>query len=137
MPIITPELVGEKDKDFLLDMLWVGGHNPQQLIPQSLCHFRVIFNGLHNIGDMIDMRALRDQLFQVRSAILDKMQHCIPHFILDKYQPTYRELLAVQKLLAFELKIMSLKVVHPVRQNARKHIVVDAPISKHNNRFSH
>ena len=41
-------------------MLWVGNHNPEQLIAQNLTHFRVIFNGLDNISELCDMRQLRD-----------------------------------------------------------------------------
>ena len=44
----------------LIDVLWVGNHNPTTLIGSALSHFRVIFNGLDNIDELIDMRTLRD-----------------------------------------------------------------------------
>ena len=59
-----------------------------------------------------------------------KTQHCIPHFLLDKYYPNYSEIVSVQKLLAFELKILAHEVVHSVKPHVRKHIVVDAPVHK-------
>ena len=72
LPLLNAALVGEDDENFMLDLLWAGKTNPKLLSPACLTHFRVIFNGLDNIADVINMRTLRDQLFQVRSAILMK-----------------------------------------------------------------
>ena len=90
----------------IIDMLWVGNHNPELLIEENLTHFRVIFNGLENIGEMLDMRRLRDQLLTIRSSIMQKTQHSIPNFLLDKYYPNYQELVSVQKFVTFEMKLL-------------------------------
>lgn len=96
----------ENEESQLIDLLWVGGHNPKQLIAQNLSHFRVIFNGLDNIGEMLDMRMLRDKLLNARSSIMTKTQHCIPSFLLDRYFPSYQELVSVQKFITFEMKLL-------------------------------
>lgn len=64
-----------------------------------------------------------------------KMQFCIPHFLLDKYHPSYSELVSVQKLLTFEIKILSRMVIqHTVKQRVDpRHYVVDAYVPKANN----
>lgn len=56
----------------MIDLLWVGNHDPKRLITSSLSHFRVVFNGLENIEELLDMRMLRDQLYNVRTSILAK-----------------------------------------------------------------
>ena len=61
--VLNAELLGEKDQNFMLDVLWVGSHNPDQLIAESISHFRVIFNGLPGESKVVEMRSLRDQLF--------------------------------------------------------------------------
>ena len=57
---------------------------------------------------------------------MSKMQHIIPHFLLDKYHPSYQELLSVQKLLTLELKILAQghEVVHARKAQAHKNIVL-------------
>ena len=59
---------------------------------------------------------------------MTKMQHCIPHFILDKYHPSYSELVSVQKLLSFELKILGNEVVHTIEPKKKSHVIIDAYI---------
>ena len=84
-----------KDKSGLIDVLWVGNHEPKRLQAKSLERFRVIFNGLENIDELLDFTMLRDSLLTVRSSIVAKTQYCIPNFILDKYYPSHTELIRI------------------------------------------
>ena len=58
--------VEELEDDEMLDLLWVGSHNPKDVFASSLPHFRVLFNAIDNISEMIDMKMLRDQLLHIR-----------------------------------------------------------------------
>ena len=42
----------------------------------------------------------------MRSSIHLKSKRYIPHFLLESYKNNYREMLALQKLVNFELKIL-------------------------------
>lgn len=69
---------------------------------------------------------MRDQLLTVRSSILTQTQHSIPNFLLDKYYPSHSELVAVQKYIIFELKVLANTVVHvnaPAEDKQPKYIV--------------
>lgn len=56
----------EFEGDEMLDLLWVGSHNPKNVFASSLPHFRVLFNAIDNISEMLNMKILRDQLLQIR-----------------------------------------------------------------------